>query len=121
MLKRCANQFLTIYNLKCCCYTLRLPTEGEKEGQAHFRSVTSNQKTDFGLDSGLTRVITDGELEMSMKPRSQHVFLREERKRNEIVPHVYIMGSVTRNKMRINDNSLVGFFLLKLDHTPDFP
>lgn len=110
MLKRCASQFLMIYNLKCCFYTLRLLTEGEKEGQAHFRSVTFNQKTDFGLDSGLTRMITDGELEMSMKPRSQPVCLREERKINEIAPHVYIMGSITRNKIRINDNSLTGFF-----------
>lgn len=64
-------------------------------------------------------MITDGELEMSMKPRNQHVFLREERKRNEIALHVYIMGCITRNKIRINDNSLVGFFLLKLDHKPD--
>lgn len=110
MLKRCASQFLMIYNLKCCYYTLRLLTEGEKEGQAHFRSVTSNQKTDFRLDSGLTRMITDGELERSMKPRSQPVFLREERKRNEIAPHVYIMGCITRNKIRINHNSLAFFY-----------
>lgn len=48
-------------------HTLRLLTEGEKEGQAHFRSVTSNQKTDFGLDSGLTRMMTKGELEHEAK------------------------------------------------------
>lgn len=73
MLKRCASQFIMIYNLKCCCYTLRLLTEGEREGQVHFKSVTSNQKSDLGLDSGLTRMITDGELKRSMKLRSQSV------------------------------------------------
>lgn len=56
------------------------------------------KKTDFGLDSGSTGMISDGELYISMKPRSQPVSLREDRKRNEIVPHVYIMGCVTRNK-----------------------
>lgn len=55
-------------------------------------------------------MITDGELERSMKPRSQPVFLREERKRNEIVPHVYVMGCITRNNIRLNDISLAFFY-----------
>lgn len=69
----CASQFIMLYNLKCCCYILRFLTEGEREGQAHFTSATSNQKSALGLDPGLTRVLTDEEFEKSMKPRGKPV------------------------------------------------